>query len=293
MTTSPEFPDSAEEHVGAALARRRKSLKIPGQVLGERVGMSQAKISRLETGKSAADPQDVRLIAEALKMPDTEVERLAGLAERSNNQLVDWHPAELGLQNRQKRVRQLEAPVREIRTFQPAVVVGLLQTSEYARAVLDQLRTQLDDDQIADSLLTVSEAVSIRIQRSQLLYDPGRQFHFVMTETVLSNRVCGPAEMLGQIARLREVATLPNVSIRFIPREAELPIAPFHGFELMGDRTVMVDIFSASLESQGRGIVRRYRRVFDALESAATTDIEPLLDAYEKNCIRQLAQAAA
>ncbi|GID33007.1 helix-turn-helix domain-containing protein [Paractinoplanes brasiliensis] len=293
MTDSPYFPENTDEPVGAVLARRRKSLKIPGQVLGERVGMSQAKISRLETGKSTPDPSDVRLIAEALALPDVEVDRLAALAERSSNQLVDWHSTEAGLQNRQNRVRHLETAVREVRTFQPAVVVGLLQTSEYARAILTALRTSLDDDEIADSALAVSEAVSTRLQRSEMLYEAGRSFTFIMTEAVLRNQVCPAADMVAQIGRLREVAQLPNVRLLIIPENVELSIAPFHGFELMGDRYVMVDLFNTTIGSDGRHTIRLYQRVFDTLEAMATSDIDTMLDAHQYRYIRMLPGAVA
>nr|WP_202992939.1 helix-turn-helix transcriptional regulator [Actinoplanes lichenicola]MBL7256402.1 helix-turn-helix domain-containing protein [Actinoplanes lichenicola] len=293
MTDSPHFPEGTDEPVGAVLARRRKSLKIPGQVLGERVGMSQAKISRLETGKSAPDPSDVRLIAEALALPDVEVDRLAALAEQSSNQLVDWHSTEAGLQTRQNRVRHLETAVREIRIFQPAVFIGLVQTSEYARAVLSGLRISLDDDEIADSALAVSEAVTTRLERSEMLYDPSRSFSFVMTEAVLRNQVCSPAAMVAQIARLREVAQLPNVRVQIIPENTELGLAPFHGYELMGDKYVMVDLFNTTIGSDGRHTIRLYQRVFDALEAMATSDIDTILDAHQYRYIRMLPGAGA
>jgi transcriptional regulator with XRE-family HTH domain len=288
VTGSPTSTGSGDEPVGAALARWRKKRKISGHELGQRVGMSQAKISRLENGISTPDPQDVRRIAELLGVPAAEVERLVSLAEGSANQLVDWQSTEPGLPDRQHYVRQLEATAREIRVFQPAVIVGLLQTSEYARALLTPVENDLADEQASTSALAVSEAVSARMQRSQMLYEPHRQFHFVMTEAVLTNQVCRPADMLGQIARLREAAELPNVDIRIVPRDAPWPTAPYHGFEIMGDRCVMVDLFNSSLLSRGRHDIRSYRRVFDAFESIATSDIGPLLDAHENSYIRMM-----
>ena len=257
---SPDFAHdglAADEPVGVALARWRKRRKIPGQVLGARVGMSQAKISRLETGASAPDPNDVRLIAEqGLELPLDEVERLVALAEHSSNQLVDWRPTQSGLAHRQRDVRQLENSAHQLRIFQPAVVPGLLQTSEYARALMVALRTELADDAIADSATVVSEAVAARMQRNQVLTEPGRRFRFVIAESVLANKVCGPAEMLAQLERLRDVARQPDVDVRVIALDADWPIAPYHGFVLMDDRCVLVDLFNTSLMSRGRRIIR-------------------------------------
>jgi transcriptional regulator with XRE-family HTH domain len=283
VSDSPDLDEAgdAAEPVGAALARWRKRKRIPGQALGDLVGMSQAKISRLETGASTPDPADVRLLAQGLELPPAEVERLVELAEHSTDQLIDWRPAHLGLANRQRDVRQLESASREMRIFQPAVVIGLLQTSGYARALMASLQTELADDQIADSAVVVSEAVTARIQRSQVLDDPDRRFHFLMAEAVLSNRVCEPAEMLAQILRIRTVAQQPNVDLRIITQDAKWPIAPYHGFALMDDRYVFVDLFNTSLMSRGRRTIRHYQRAFDALERIGTTEIMPILDRHQ------------
>jgi len=293
VNDSPDFSVERDEPVGAVLARWRKRKKIPGQALGDRVGMSQAKISRLETGASTPDPNDVRRLAQGLDLPSAEVERLVDLAEHSSNQLVDWRPTHLGLANRQRDVRQLETSARELRIFQPAVVVGLVQTSEYARALMSSLQTELADDQIADSAIVVSEAVAARMQRNQVLAEPDRQFHFLMSESVLSNKVCGPAEMLAQIERLREVSRQPNVNLRIVRRDADWPLAPYHGFVLMDDRCVLVDLFNTSLMSRGRRTVRHYQRVFDAIERIGTTRIDPILDEYQGLYARMLLPSPA
>jgi hypothetical protein len=131
------------------------------------------------------------------------------------------------------------------------------------------------------------------MQRNQVLAEPDRQFHFLMAEAVLSNRVCGPAEMLAQIERLREVSRQPNVNLRIVARDDEWPIAPYHGFALMDDRCVLVDLFNTSLMSRGRRTVRHYQRVFDAIERNATAEIFPILDGYQNLYARMLLPGAA
>jgi len=293
LTNSPDFPDGSDEPVGVALARWRKSKQISGQVLGELVGMSQATISRFENGTSSPDPHLVRRIGEALELPADEIERLVGLVDRPSEVLIDWQSTQPGLADRQHFVRRLEASARDTRIFQPAVVPGLLQTSEYARAVLTATRIELADDQILDSALAVSEAVAARMQRSLVLDDPDRRFQFLITEDVLGHQVCRPVDMIAQIARLREVAAFPNVSVRIIPHDAEWPIAPAHGFVLTDDRNVFVDLFNTSLMSRGRRTAGHYRRVFDSLDAVATGEIDPVLDDFEKRYIRRLAGTGA
>jgi transcriptional regulator with XRE-family HTH domain len=289
----PDFPDGVDEPVGAALARWRRSKRISGQAVGERVGISQATISRLESGTTSPDPQVVRRVAEALELPAEEVDRLVGLAERPSERMIDWQSSRPGLADQQDFVRRLEASARDTRVFQAAVVPGLLQTSEYARAVLTGWRVELADHEIADSALAVSEAVAARMQRAQALDEPDRQFRFLVTEDVLAHQVCRPVDMIAQIARLREVAASPNVSIRIIPQDAEWPIAPMHGFVLLDDRNVVVDLFNTSTLWRGRHIAGHYRLVFDALDGVATSDIEPLLADFEKRYLRRLADGVS
>jgi transcriptional regulator with XRE-family HTH domain len=293
VTDSPHLAGGFDEPVGTALARWRRAKQISGQALGERVGMSQATISRLENNISNPDPQVVRRVAEALALPAEEVERLVGLVDRPSEALIDWQSTQPGLADRQHFVRRLENAARDTRIFQAAVVPGLLQTSEYARAVLTALRIELADDQIADSALAVSEAVAVRMQRALALDEPDRTFHFLNAEDVLGHQVCRPVDMIAQIARLREVAAYPNVSFRIIPQDAEWPIPPFHGFVLMDDKSLIVDLFNTGLLSRGRRMVGHYRRVFEGLDGIATSDIDSILDDYEKRYLRRLSHSVA
>jgi hypothetical protein len=248
--------------------------------------MSQAKISRLETGAVAAEPADVRLLAEALDLPPGEVDRVVGLAEHADNQLLEWTSAGRDLADRQREYGRMESTAKDLWTFQPTVIPGLMQTSEYARALMADLEDEVDDAPLADS--AVSEAVNARMQRNQILHAPHREFHFLITEQVLRNQVCQPAEMIVQIDRMREVAAYPNVHLRIVTDDALLPIAPYHGFVVADDRWVSVDLFNVSLRSNGRKTVRSYRRVFEALEGVAMTDFGNLLDRYQTQYARML-----
>jgi transcriptional regulator with XRE-family HTH domain len=243
---------------------------MTGHELAGRVGMSQAKISRLENGIGIHAVGDVRRIAQQLDAPPDLIERLVELTERAGDQMTDWRPARGVVASMQREVEQLEAGTHTFRVFQPAVVVGLAQTNEYMRAVLGA----------AHGIRSVPEAVSVRVRRQEALSDPHREFRFVMTETVLRNRLCKPQYMPAQLQRLRDLAALPNVSLRLIPSDAELTIPPYHGFELLDDRIVIVDVFNTLVTTRGRSDIALYQEVFDRLERNATEDVDPILDRY-------------
>jgi hypothetical protein len=91
---------------------------------------------------------------------------------------------------------------------------GLLQTSDYARAVVRALVPKWVPD-------VVEQRVAGRMARQQLLFSehPPR-FEAVVDESVLHRVVGSPAIMQGQLERLLELTTLPSVTLRVIPHEA-------------------------------------------------------------------------
>jgi transcriptional regulator with XRE-family HTH domain len=269
------------EPVGAILARMRKARKVTGGQLGKLVGMSQPKISRLENGIGLPDPKDVEAIGRALGADEALVRQLIEQAERSRNRMTDWRQVPMALSGRQRSIGQREVEARSIRVFQPAVVVGLLQTSEYARSVLTSFQGLIVEDEISVSTTAIPEAVSGRVQRQEILADPTKEFRFVMTEMVLNNRVCPPEAMPAQIRRIREVAAQGNVTIGIIPARTHWQFPPSHGFELLDDDLVLVDIFNTGLVSTGQADALLYRRIFDDFESRAETDIDSILDRYQ------------
>ncbi|MCA2214757.1 helix-turn-helix domain-containing protein [Jidongwangia harbinensis] len=282
MTEHPPStsPGPAEPSVGTVLARMRRRAKLTGHQLAQRVDMSQTKISRIENDVGHTTPEDVKVLAEALGASSDVVADLVERAERAHDRMTDWRATPGAVADIQQEVEQLEKATRVFRVFQPAVVPGLAQTSEYARAVLGvthRVRTGVNPE---DSVAAVPQAVSVRLRRQIALADQTKEFHFVITEAVLSNRFGRPDNMPPQIERLRELAGQANVTLAVIPATAALEIPPYHGFELFDDRMVGVDTVNTLLRTRGSSDVELYRLVFDALARSATTDIDPILDHY-------------
>ena len=273
--------------VGVALARLRRRAGLTGQQFGRQIGMSQAKISKIETGAIIPTPDDVERLASALGAQPEEVERLAQQAEHERDRVTDWRFGRNDPATWQREIAELEEAAGELRVFQPAVISGLLQTSEFARSVLGTIQ-QAWSDQGGQSNGGVNEAVSARVQRQQILDNRDKQFHFVIPETLLHNLLVGPEEMLGQLGRLRKVAEQDNVTLSMIPQDVRWPFPPFHGFSLLDNRAVIIDLFNTIVVTRGQSDVRLYRQVFDALEGNATHDIAPILD----RCRRQYLKLA-
>jgi transcriptional regulator with XRE-family HTH domain len=276
--------DDVAVPVGVALARLRRHAGLTGLQLGRQIGMSQAKVSKIETGAVNPTPEDVERLATALGAEPAEVERLTQQAEHERDRVMDWRFGRNDPTTWQREIADLEVGAHEIRVFQPAVISGLLQTSEFARSVLATVQEAWTES--ASRASGVNEAVTARVGRQQILDDPDKQFHFVIPETLLHNLLVGPEEMLGQLQRLRDVARQDNVSMRMIPQDTRWPYPPYHGFSLLDNRYVIIDLFNTIVVTRGQSDIRLYRQVFDALEGSATRDIGPILDRYRRQYLR-------
>ncbi|SNT64165.1 Helix-turn-helix domain-containing protein [Asanoa hainanensis] len=278
MVTNLGAPDDNASALGARLARLRRAQNLTGRQLGRIVGLSQPKISRLENGVGPADTADVERIARALGAPDDIVAELVELAELSHERMTDWRPLGPSLAHRQRSAGAIEADVRVLRVFQPLVIPGLLQSSDYARAVLAPFQHLIFSTGEAAARVAVPEAVSARIARQEILVDPARTFHFLMLEHVLTDSVCGPEFMSAQIERLREIAKQENVTVGVIPDGTRILPPPLNGFELADADLVTVDLLNTALTSRGRTDVAVYGQIFDEYAELATTDIDAILD---------------
>lgn len=285
-------PQTPGEPVGQTLARMRKAKRLTGAQLAAAVGMSQPKISRIERGKGLPDPADIGRIARALGADDLLAHQLTDRAEGFHNRMTDWRPAPAGLATMQHSVGEWEAAAHNLRMFEPTIVAGLLQTDGYARSVFAAFQRMTAYDGAARGESAVLEAVSGRVQRQEIIADESKTFRFVMAETVLVNRLCTPIEMLAQIARLRELAARDNVSLSFVPDHALWALPPQHGFNLLDDRLVVVDLYNTGTTTRGRLDIEMYQRIFDLFESTATDDIEPILGKHEEFYIALLQQPA-
>jgi transcriptional regulator with XRE-family HTH domain len=283
VAVGPDISPDSDEPVGRVLARMRRAKGLTGAELARSVGMSQPKISRIERGQVLADPGDIGEIARALGADEALAHGLMDRAERMHNRITDLRPTTIDLADSQQDMAKWESDARVVRNFECGAVTGLLQTSGYARSVLVAFQRLAQRGTTEPSEALVLSAVAQRMRRQQLLADRGKSFRFVMTETVLRNRICSPAEMLAQIDHLQDVSTnYDNVVIGIVPDEASLTIPPLHGFALLDDKLVVIDAFNTGLTSRGPSDAERYRQVFDAFEELSRTHIEPILNKYRR-----------
>lgn len=256
--------------------------------------MSQAKVSRIETGVLYPSTQDVSRLARALGVDEPLVGQLARRTVIAQRRPTDWISSPVGLASAQRVIAEREAEVKAIRAFEPTIIHGLLQTGEYARALLSvfQMQEAAIPDQARNPAASVAEALAARIGRQEILADPQRSFQFVIMEAALINNFCPPEDMLGQIRRLREVDRQhDNVSVKIVPTSARPLIPALHGFEIFDDKLVTVDTFNTSLTSTSEADLRLYRHVFDSFDAESTADIDPIIARYQVDYAQRLSSS--
>jgi hypothetical protein len=180
-------------------------------------------------------------------------------------QHAEWRRVlKAGLLPHQIELSETDRQTKLYRSFEPAVVPGLLQTPEYARALFSQVVAvhQVPND--------INEAVRKRMQRQEMLYQPDKRFHFVLTEATLRYRLCSLDVMLGQLDRLISLSSLRNVRLGVIGHETQYRVDPRHGFMLYNSDLVRVETYSAELNLRQPHEIELYSSTFERLAAVAS-----------------------
>jgi transcriptional regulator with XRE-family HTH domain len=251
------------EALGAWLHRLRRDSGLNGKELAARLGWAASKVSRIEHGRQTPTEQDVAAWAAAVGAPSAADELTARLSTLDSH-YVSWRRSlHAGHAPRQRVAAELDGQTRQLRAFEPGMIPGLLQTAEYARTVFTSLV------ELNGTPQDVAAAVRARMERQQVLYEPGKDFHFLVTMAALRSRLCRTDAHRGQLDRLLAVGSLANVRLGVVPDAALLPLAPLHPFWIFDERLVQAEVWTAELNITEAREVEVYTRVFDSYARAA------------------------
>ncbi|GAA2863780.1 helix-turn-helix transcriptional regulator [Streptosporangium fragile] len=244
--------------LGVRLRHLREAAHLSGKDLAERLKWQASKVSRIENARQTITEEDIAQWAQAVQAaPDVVeelVEQASGLLERQDS----WRQRHRsGLAAVQEDIRDMEARTTLLRAFEPGVVIGLLQTTEYARSVFTRIKRlyQAPDE--------IDAAIRVRMQRQDILYDQSRRFRFIVPEAVLRYRLAPLDVMRGQLDRLLAVTALPNVEFGVVPFETPLPSALLNGFWIYDDDHVRVPTRTRDLLLRDPEDVAFYARAFE------------------------------
>jgi len=257
-------PTVRRRELGALLRKLRTDNGLTVEQAAERLLVSPSKLSRMETGQGVTSARDIRDLCTLYGITDeAQRDHLMKLAAEGRRRAW-WQSYELGYAT----YVGLESEAMAISAFQSSVVHGLLQTAEYARALDKGTLPLPGPDQI-------ELQIEAKLTRQRILTreDPPK-FSVVLDEAALHRIVGGRLVMAAQLAKILDVAALPNVSVRILAYGVGAHPALESNFTILGlpDPTpgvVFVEGLIGSTYLDRDEDLVRYQIIFRKLESIA------------------------
>ncbi|MEW2396396.1 helix-turn-helix transcriptional regulator [Streptomyces sp. NPDC046862] len=184
---------------GARVRRLRTAAGLTQAELGDRTHVVSTRITQIERASGAKPTLELaRALDAALGADDLLVELWPYVYREA---FPDWS----------RKFMEYSERAVAIREYASHVVPGLLQTENYARAVLSVGRTLGSQEQL-------EERVSLRLGRQERLVTPGRpELWVVLDEAVLRRPVGGQTVMGEQLARLIGTVTVAHITVQVLP----------------------------------------------------------------------------
>ncbi|MEU6302358.1 helix-turn-helix domain-containing protein [Streptomyces chartreusis] len=271
MSERRPAPTVGQVVLGKRLQELREASGLGREEAARALRVTAATVRRMETAEVALKIPYVQVLLETYGVPADEAEAFVSLAEEANQPgwwqryhdvLPDWFSLYVSL----------EGAARIVRSYEPHFVPGLLQTEEYARAVLRAGTIGQTGPE------TIERHVSLRMERQRLLerQDPPHLW-VIMDETVLLRPVSGGEVMREQLDKLLEFAERDRVTLQ-IAEFASGPhpgtYAPFTLFRFAEPELpdmVYTEYLSGALYLDSRKEVAAHLEVLDHMSTAAAS----------------------
>ena len=259
--------------LAAELRRLRTDARLPIEDVAGKLKWPASKISRIENRQVGISTRDLRRLLDLYEVTDrTYLDELLEMARRATER--GWWqsyggvvPTALG------NLIGLEAEAATIRTYEPELVPGLLQTPDYARAVIRAGRP-------GDTAQEIDRRVEVRLERQEVLTrttPPPPKVSVVLNEGVLARRVGGPEVMRAQLEHLVRDRDRANIVIQILPFSAgEHPamVGPFTMLTFLDPAdpgVVNVENITGSLALEQPEELRGYEEVWGAIQAGAAS----------------------
>ncbi|SDM10762.1 Helix-turn-helix domain-containing protein [Nonomuraea maritima] len=262
--------------LGSQLRKLREARNVTREEAGHLIRGSESKISRMELGRVGFKERDVADLLTLYGVIDQQARAAVldlvatanepGWWHRFNDVLPTWFQAYVGLE---------EAAIR-IRTYEVQFVPGLLQTKEYARAVVTAGGAGIGAEEIA-------RRVDLRLERQRILDRPdGPVFWAVIDEAALRRPIGGVEVMRAQIEHLIDLMRQERITIQVMPFSYGGHSAEGGAFSILRfpDRdlpdVVYVEQLASALYLDKREDADRYSEVMERLCAVSTTPDETI-----------------
>jgi transcriptional regulator with XRE-family HTH domain len=250
--------------LGSQLRLLREAVGITREEAGYAIRASGSKISRMELGRVSFKERDIADLLALYGVADAESATLVALAKEANSPgwwhqygdvLPDWFSVYIGL----------EEAASLIRVYEVQFVPGLLQTADYARAVVRLGQPGAAPEEI-------EHRVGLRLARQELLTKPGGpRLWAVVDEAALRRPIGGTEVMRTQLVRLIEATREPNITLQIVPFRSGGHAAEAGAFTIMRfpepdlPDVVYLEQLTSALYLDKRDDVDRYTEVMESL----------------------------
>ncbi len=252
------------------LRRVREKAGITGDELSRRLGWSPTTVSRMENGRRPSTTTDVIQYTVMCGAQLSEVQPIVEFTRVAEHQ-EGYYLSDKRIDGSLQSLIFHESSAEHSIIYEPQVIHGLLQTPEYARALITGIKPDIDEDRVAG-------AVRTRMERRRILSLPKpARFSFYIHEQALRLRVGSDQIMHEQLLHLVLTAALDNVSLRVVPSVAGERSALGGAFRFMEFHdhrpTVYLDhLGGGGLFLDDPGYVRAYRELVPVLADVALNE---------------------
>lgn len=268
---SETSPTARRREVGGLLRAHRERQGLTAAEVAVRVGISAAKLSRLERGLRGLQIGDVRALCDLYALSEEQTRELVAATRASRE--PGWWTEFTGLPESAPLFFGLEMAAGRIEEYDALAVPGLLQTESYATAVMSGGQPE---QVLPEPVLR--ERVAARMQRSAILLPRrDKHFHFVIDQGALHRTVGSRSVMADQCRAVLAASRAPNITVQVLPFEA----GPHPGlwgsfviqvFERESQHDVVfVEGLWGELLLEQNAQVARYRGAFQRLVECALT----------------------
>lgn len=243
---------------GAELRRARLSAGWSQEQLGRRLSFSADLVGKVETNERAPTPEFAGRCDDAFPHLEGLFGRLLGLARRWDGPHPQWF----------RDWVQAEQEATSLRSWEPMLVPGLLQTAGYARALFRAWQSGASDDEL-------EELVSARIERQNILGRPRPPELWVVIDEAVLHRLIGSRKIMhDQLLHLADASCRPSVTVQVVPADVGTHAGLLGGFIVAGFGEGAPSILYVETAVEGQTIERsalvsRAALVFDRLRSEA------------------------
>jgi transcriptional regulator with XRE-family HTH domain len=258
--------------LAAELRRLRTEAQLTVEDVAGRLQWPASKVSRIENRQVGVSPQDLRKLLDLYQAKDRAYrEQLLEMGRRATER--GWWQSYSGLLPALGNLIGLEAEAATIRAYEPELIPGLLQTADYARAVIRA-------GYPGDTKEQIDRRVEIRLERQEALTrtdPPPPKVSVVLNEGVLARRVGGPEVMRAQLEHLIRERDRANVVIQVLPfstGEHPAMVGPFTMLTFLDPAdpgVVNVENVLGALAMEQPEEIRAYEEVWSALQARAVS----------------------